>query len=98
MTTNHTVEEAAGGCTEVQAALKFHHSNKSSGSGHGCTPGGWRRSKNNPVSHTGQHDDPRSTGEPIVEELDVVAPLQLEDIEGISLHVLEEGIPQAVTC
>ena len=36
VTTNHTVEDAAGGCADVQAAPKVHHSNKSSGSGHGC--------------------------------------------------------------
>ena len=62
VTTNHTVEEAAGGCADAQAAPKVHHSNKSSGSGHGCTPSGRHPSKNKPVAHTGQHDDPRSAG------------------------------------
>ena len=63
VTTNHTVEKAAGGCADAQAAPKVHHSNKSSGSVHGCTPSGRHPSKNKPVAQTGQHDDPRSTGE-----------------------------------
>ena len=59
VTTNHTVEEAAGGCADAQEAPKVHHSNKSSGSGHECTPRGRHPSKNRPVAHTEQHDDPR---------------------------------------
>ena len=96
MTTNHTVEEAVGGCADAQAAPKVHHSNKSSGSGHGCTPSERHPGKNKPVSHTGQNDGPRSAGESIVEDLAVVAQPQLEYVKGISPHVLEEEIPQAV--
>ena len=59
VTTHHTVEEAAGGCADAQAVSKVHHSNKSSGSGHGCTSSGRHPRKNKPVAHTGQHDDPR---------------------------------------
>ena len=40
VTTNYTVEEAFGGCADAQAAPKVYHSNKSSGSGHECTPRG----------------------------------------------------------
>ena len=40
VTTYHNREEAAGGCADAQGAPKVHHSNKSSGSGHGCTPSG----------------------------------------------------------
>uniref|UniRef100_M4BWN0 RxLR effector candidate protein n=1 Tax=Hyaloperonospora arabidopsidis (strain Emoy2) TaxID=559515 RepID=M4BWN0_HYAAE len=36
------------------------------------------------VAHTGQQDDPSSTGKSIVEDLAVVAQPQLEDVEGIS--------------
>ena len=82
MTTNHTVEEAVGGCVDAQAAPKVHHSNKSSGSGHGCTPSGRYPSKNKLVAHTGQNDDSRSSGESTVEDLAVVAQPQLEDFEG----------------
>ena len=31
VTTNHTVEESAGGCADAQAAPKVHHSYKLSG-------------------------------------------------------------------
>ena len=89
VTTNHIVEEAADGCADAQAALKFHHSNKSSGSVHGCTPSGRHLSKNKPVAHKGQHDDPRLAGDSIVEDLAVVALPQLEDVEGVSPHILE---------
>ena len=37
-----------------------------------------------PVAHTGQHDDPRSAGESIVEDIAVVAQPQVEGVEGIS--------------
>uniref|UniRef100_M4C3U6 Uncharacterized protein n=1 Tax=Hyaloperonospora arabidopsidis (strain Emoy2) TaxID=559515 RepID=M4C3U6_HYAAE len=40
VTTNHTVEEAVGGCADAQSKPKVHHSKKSSGSGHGCTSSG----------------------------------------------------------
>ena len=46
VTTNHTVDEAAGGCEDAQAVPKVHHSNKSSGSGHGCMPSGRHPRKN----------------------------------------------------
>ena len=93
---HYTVEQAPGGCTEVQAAPKVHHSNKSSGPGHGCMPSGQHPSKKKPVAIKGQHGNPRSTGESTVEDryLTVVAQPQSEDVEGISPHVLEEGIPQ----
>ena len=79
------------------AAPKVHHSNKSSGSGHGCTPSGRHPSKNKPVAHTRQQDDPRSAGESFVEDIAVVAQPQLEDVEGISPHVLEETSSQEET-
>ena len=93
---HYTVEQAPGGCTEVQAAPKVHHSNKSSGPGHGCMPSGQHLRKKKPVAIKGQHGNPRSTGESTVEDryLTVVAQPQSEDVEGISPHVLEEGIPQ----
>ena len=93
---HYTVEQAPGGCTEVQAAPKVHHSNKSSGPGHGCMPSGQHPRKKKPVAIKGQHGNPRSTGESTVEDryLTVVAQPQSEDVEGISPHVLEEGIPQ----
>ena len=94
VTTNHTVEEAAGGCADAQAAPKVHYSNKSSGSGHGRTPSGRHPSNKKPVANTRQHDDPRSAGESIVEDIAMVAQPQLEDVEGISPHVLEERNPQ----
>ena len=37
VTDSHTVEQAAGGCAQAQAALKVHHSNTSSGPGHHIT-------------------------------------------------------------
>ena len=37
---HYTVEQDSGVCTELKAAPKFHHSNKSSGPGHGCMPSG----------------------------------------------------------
>ena len=93
VTTNYNVEKAAGGCADAQAASKVHHSNKSSGSVHGCTPGGRHPSKNKTVAHTGQHDDPRSAGESIVEDIAVVAQPQLEGIEGISpQQSVEKGL------
>ena len=58
----YTVDQAPGGCTDVQAAPKVHHSKKSSGSGHGCTPSGRYPRKKKLVATKGQHDDPRSTG------------------------------------
>ena len=85
VTKNHTMEEAAGGCADAQAAPKVHHSKV-----------GLHPSKNKPVSHTGQHNDPRSAGESIVEDLAVVAQPQLEDVEEICPHVLEEEIPRTV--
>ncbi|CAI5745401.1 unnamed protein product [Peronospora destructor] len=93
---HYTVEQAPGGCTEVQAAPKVHHSNKSSGPGHGCMPSGQHLRRKKPVAPKGQHGNPRSTGESTVEDrfLTVVAQPQSEDVEGISPHVLEEGIPQ----
>ena len=97
MTTNHTVEEAAGGCADAQAAPKVHHSNKSSGSGHECTPSERYPSNKKPVAHTGQHDEPRPAGESIVEDIAVVAQPQLEDVEGISPHVLEKKGSQEET-
>ena len=83
------MEEAAGGCADAQAAPKVYLSNKSSGSGHECVPSRQHPRKDKPVAHTGQHDDPRSTGESIVEDLAVVAQPQLEDVGGISPRVLE---------
>ena len=37
--------------------------------------------KNKQAAHTEQHDDPRSAGESIVEDLDVAARPQLGDVE-----------------
>ena len=83
VTINYTVEEAAGGCADAQAAPKVHHSNSVEWIGTWVTPIGRHPSKNKPVAHTGQHDDPRLTDESIVEDLAVLAQLQLEDVEGI---------------
>ena len=97
VTTNHTVEGAAGGCADAQAAPKVHHLNKSSGPGHGCTPSGRYPSNKKPVAHKRQHDDPRSAGEPIVGDIAVVAQPQLEDVEGINPHVFEKKGSQEET-
>ena len=79
--TNHTVEETTGEWAEAQAATKVHHSNNSSGPGHGNNPSRLHPRKNEPVAHRGQPEDPRSTGESTVEDLVVVAQPQLEDVE-----------------
>ena len=89
---HYTVEQASGDCTEVQAAPKVHHSNKSGGPGHGCTPSGRHPNRRKPVADERQHGYPMSTVED--RYLSVVAQPQSEDVEGISPHVLEEGIPQ----
>ena len=91
--TNHTAEQAAGGCAQAQAAPKVHHSNKSSGLGHRCSKRG-QHPKKFPVAQKRQHGSPRSTGESIVEELAVVAQPQLEAGEGISPHAPEVRSPQ----
>ena len=49
----YTVEQAPGGCTEVQAAPKVHHSNKSSRPGHGCMPSGQHPRKKKSVATKG---------------------------------------------
>ena len=69
VTDSHTVEQAAGGCAQAQAAPKVHHSNKSSGPGHECSPRGQHSQKSKPVAQKRQHGNPRSTGELIVEDL-----------------------------
>ena len=86
VTTNHTVEEAAGGCADAQAAPKLHHSNKSSGSGYGCTPSGRHPVIKKTLASTRQHNDRRSAGESIVEDIAVVAQPQLENVEEIRLQ------------
>ena len=53
------------------------------------TPSGQHPKKNKSVAHTGQHDYPRSIGDLIEKDLAVVAKQQLDDVEGISPHVLE---------
>ena len=50
-----------------------------------------------PVAPTRQHDDPRPAGESIVEDIAVVAQPQLEGVEGISHHPLEEKGSQEET-
>ncbi|CAI5710959.1 unnamed protein product [Peronospora effusa] len=82
VTDSHAVEQAAGGCAQAQAAPKVHHSNKSSGPGHECSPRGQHSPKSKPVAQKRQHVNPRSTGELIVEDLAVVAPPQLEEVDG----------------
>ncbi|CAI5711096.1 unnamed protein product [Peronospora effusa] len=82
VTDSHAVEQAAGGCAQAQAAPKVHHSNKSSGPGHECSPRGQHSPKSKPVAQKRQHGNPRSTGELIVEDLAVVAPPQLEEVDG----------------
>ena len=76
----YTVERAPGGCTEVQTELKVHHSNKSSGPGHGCMTCGQHPRKKKPVATEGQHGHPRSTGKSTIEDryLTVVAQPQSE--------------------
>ena len=92
------MEQALGGCTEVQAAPKVHHSKKSSRPGHGCIPSGQHPRKREPVATKGQHGHPRSTGESTVEDQYLTAVVQphSEDVEGISPRVLEDEIPQEV--
>ena len=90
--TNHTVESAAGGCANAQAAPKVHHSKKSSGLRHESTFGG-RHSRSIPAAPKGQHDDPRSSRESTVEDPTVIAQSQSEGVEGISPHVLEVNSP-----
>ena len=81
----YSVEHAAGDCVDTtQAALKVHHSNKSSGPRQGCLPRGPHPSIKKSVARDRQSDNPRSTGESIVEDLAVVAQSQLEEVEGIS--------------
>ena len=60
-------------------------------------PSGRHPSKNKPVAHTGQHDDPRSAGESIVEDIAVVAQPQLEDVEGIGPTYLRKRVPRKKT-
>ena len=86
VTTNHTVEEAAGGCADAQAAPKVHHSNKSSGSGYSSTPSGRHPVIKKTLAPTRQHNDPRSARESIVEDIAVVAQPQLENVEEIRLQ------------
>ena len=50
VTDSHTVEQAAGGCAQAQAAPKVHHSNKPSGPGHECSPRGQHSQKNKLVA------------------------------------------------
>ncbi|CAI5720134.1 unnamed protein product [Peronospora farinosa] len=69
VTDSHAVEQAAGGCARAQAAPKVHHSNKSSGPGHECSPRGQHSPKSKPVAQKRQHGSPRSTGGLIVEDL-----------------------------
>ncbi|KAL0567635.1 hypothetical protein ABG067_009540, partial [Albugo candida] len=59
-------------------------------------PSGQHLRRKKSVAPKGQHENPRSTGESTVEDrfLTVVAQPQSEDVEGISPHVLEEGVPQ----
>ncbi|CAI5703143.1 unnamed protein product [Peronospora effusa] len=84
VTDSHAVEQAAGGCAQAQAAPKVHHSNKSSGPGHECSPRGQHSPKSKTVAQKRQQVNPRSTGEFIVEDLAVVAPPQLEEVDGTS--------------
>ena len=97
VTTNHTVEEAAGGCADAQAAPKVHHSNKSSGSGYSSTPSGRHPVIKKTLAPTRQHNDPRSARESIVEDIAVVAQPQLEGIEGISPQQPAEKVSQKET-
>ena len=84
MTNSHTVEQVAVGCEETQAAPKVHHSNKSSGPGQRCIPSGEHLEVKESIAQVKRNDNPRSTGESIVEDLAVVAQPQLEEVEGIS--------------
>ena len=92
---NPTVELAAGGCAKAQAAPKVHHSNKSSGLRHECTPSG-QHSRKKPVAQKGQHEDPRSTRVLTIKDPTVIAQSQSKDDGGTSPHVLEEETPQVV--
>ena len=84
VTDSHTVEQAAGGCAQAQAAPKVHHSNKSSGPGHECSPRGQHSQKSKPVAQKRQHGNPRSAGELIVENLAEVVQPQLEEADKTS--------------
>ena len=65
---HYTVEQAPGGCTEIQTAPKVQHSKKLSGSGHGCMPSGQHPRKKKHVATKGQHGHPRSTRKSTVED------------------------------
>uniref|UniRef100_M4BYH8 RxLR effector candidate protein n=1 Tax=Hyaloperonospora arabidopsidis (strain Emoy2) TaxID=559515 RepID=M4BYH8_HYAAE len=82
--TNHTVEEGAGGFADAQATPKVYHSNKSSDRDMDLCLSDRHPRKNKPVAHVWQHDDPRSTRQPTVEDLAVVAQPHPEDAERIS--------------
>ncbi|CAI5738229.1 unnamed protein product [Peronospora farinosa] len=107
VTDSHTVEQDAGGCAQAQAAPKVHHSSKSSGSGHECSLRGQHSPMSKLFAQKRQHGNPRSTGELNVENLAVVAPPQLEEVDGTSSiepagispqEIITEGIsPQKVT-
>ena len=58
---HYTVEPALGDCVETQAAPKVHHSKRSSGLEHGCTPSRLHPRREISVVRDEQHVKARST-------------------------------------
>uniref|UniRef100_A0AAV1TUV1 Uncharacterized protein n=1 Tax=Peronospora matthiolae TaxID=2874970 RepID=A0AAV1TUV1_9STRA len=94
---NYTVEPASGTCVETQAAPKVHHSKRSSGLEHGCTPRRVHPRREISVVQDEQHVEARSTNrESIVEQARSTERESIEEdvtvvVHPQSVHVMEES-------
>uniref|UniRef100_A0AAV1VII2 Uncharacterized protein n=1 Tax=Peronospora matthiolae TaxID=2874970 RepID=A0AAV1VII2_9STRA len=93
-----TVEPASGTCLETQAAPKVHHSKRSSGLEHGCTPRRLHLRREISVVQDGQRVEARSTiRKSIVEQARSNERESIGEDVTVILHVLKEnaGVPES---
>uniref|UniRef100_A0AAV1T2G8 CCHC-type domain-containing protein n=1 Tax=Peronospora matthiolae TaxID=2874970 RepID=A0AAV1T2G8_9STRA len=94
---HYTVESNSGTCVETQAAPKVHHSKRSSGLEHGCTPRRVHPRREISVVQDEQHVKARSTiRESIVEQARSTERESIEEdvtvvVHPQSVHVMEES-------
>uniref|UniRef100_A0AAV1U7M7 Uncharacterized protein n=1 Tax=Peronospora matthiolae TaxID=2874970 RepID=A0AAV1U7M7_9STRA len=82
---HYTVEPASGTCVETQAAPKVHHSKRSSGPEHGCTPRRVHPRRDISVVQDKEHVEAISTYRKLIEENVTVV------VHPQSVHVSEES-------
>uniref|UniRef100_A0AAV1T1A2 C2H2-type domain-containing protein n=1 Tax=Peronospora matthiolae TaxID=2874970 RepID=A0AAV1T1A2_9STRA len=95
---HYTLEPASGTFVETQAAPKFHHSMRSSGMEHGCTPRRVHPRIDTSVVQDGKHAEARSTiRESIVEQARSNERELIEEDVTVIVPVTEEnfGVPES---